>query len=156
MRDVFRTVAALRSALSAHRDLLLEILALRHQLGVLARSDRRFRPSDRLLWGVLASVMAPVEGGSGAGPAGHGRPLVSRRISWVLEPSLATATGKATLRFTTASPHSANGHGEPSLGRSADPRRVVETRSHCLGTHGVAVSTRPTDGTVADLAYIPR
>src|ERR1700732_3599301 len=45
-----RTVAALRSALSAHRDLLLEILALRHQLGVLARSDRRFRPSDRLLW----------------------------------------------------------------------------------------------------------
>ena len=50
MRDVFRTVAALRSALSAHRDLLLEILALRHQLGVLARSDRRFRPSDRLLW----------------------------------------------------------------------------------------------------------
>src|SRR3984893_11583514 len=50
MRDVFRTVAALRSALSAHRDLVLEILALRHQLGVLARSDRRFRPSDRLLW----------------------------------------------------------------------------------------------------------
>src|ERR1700676_3696930 len=49
MRDVFRTVAALRSALSAHSDLLLESLALRHQLGVLARSDRRFRPSDRLL-----------------------------------------------------------------------------------------------------------
>src|SRR2546425_2000722 len=50
MRDAFRTVAALRSALSTRRDLLLEILALRHQLGVLARSDRRFRPSDRLLW----------------------------------------------------------------------------------------------------------
>jgi putative transposase len=50
MCDVFRTVAAFRSALSAHRDLLLEILALRHQLGILARSDRRFRPSDRLLW----------------------------------------------------------------------------------------------------------
>ena len=72
----------------------------------------------------------------------------------MLEPSLATATGKATHRLTTASPHSANGHGEPTLGRSADPRRVVETRSHRLGTHGVAVSTRPTDGTVADLAYI--
>ena len=38
------------SALSTRRDLLLEILALRHQLGVLGRSDRRFRPSDRLLW----------------------------------------------------------------------------------------------------------
>src|ERR1700674_3002463 len=46
----FRTVAALRSALATRRDLLLEILALRHQLGVLGRSDRRFRPSDRLLW----------------------------------------------------------------------------------------------------------
>ena len=50
MSDAFRTVAVIRSTLSARRDLLLEILALRHQLGVLARSDRRFRPSDRLLW----------------------------------------------------------------------------------------------------------
>src|SRR3989449_6305366 len=50
MRDAFRTVAALRAALSTRRDLLLENLALRHQLGVLARSDGRFRPSDRLLW----------------------------------------------------------------------------------------------------------
>jgi hypothetical protein len=53
MRDVFRTVAALRSALSARRDLLLENLALRHQLGVLARPDRRFHPSDRLFWLLL-------------------------------------------------------------------------------------------------------
>jgi hypothetical protein len=58
----------------------------------------------------------------------------------MLEPSLATATRKAKHRFTTAIPHSANGHGEPSLGRSADPRRAVETRNHPLGTHGVAVS----------------
>jgi len=50
MRDAFRTIAVLRSALTTHRDLLLEILALRHQLYVLGRSDRRFRPSDRLLW----------------------------------------------------------------------------------------------------------
>src|SRR6266851_3953766 len=50
MRDVFRTVAALRSALSTRRNLLLEHLALRHQLGVRARSGRRFRPADRLLW----------------------------------------------------------------------------------------------------------
>ena len=35
--------------LSTRRDLLLKILALRHQLGVLGHSDRRFRPSDRLL-----------------------------------------------------------------------------------------------------------
>ena len=45
-----RPVAALRSALSARRDLLLELLALRHQVGILARSDRRFRPADRRFW----------------------------------------------------------------------------------------------------------
>src|SRR5882672_12474977 len=50
MRDGIRTVAALRSALSARRDLLLEYLALRHQVAILTRSDRRFRPADRLLW----------------------------------------------------------------------------------------------------------
>ena len=50
MRAACRTVALLRAALSTRRDLLLEMLALRHQLGVFRRSDRRFRPSDRLLW----------------------------------------------------------------------------------------------------------
>src|SRR5438128_11999933 len=60
-------VAALRSALCPHRDLLLEILALRHQVGVLGRSDRRFRPSDRLA--VRVAFVATVEGSAGAGPA---------------------------------------------------------------------------------------
>src|SRR5215472_16349024 len=50
MRDALRRVAALRSGLFTRLDLLFEILALRHQLGVLARSDRRFHPADRLLW----------------------------------------------------------------------------------------------------------
>jgi hypothetical protein len=48
MREALRK-NALRSALSTGGNLLLELLALRHELGVLARSDRRFRPSDRLL-----------------------------------------------------------------------------------------------------------
>jgi hypothetical protein len=52
MRHLVRAVAAVGFALSTHRD-LLEILALRHQLRVLVRSNRRFRPSDRLLWLVL-------------------------------------------------------------------------------------------------------
>ena len=56
MRRVVRTVAAIRFALSMRRDLLLEILALRHQLAVLARSNGRFRASDRLLWLILLPV----------------------------------------------------------------------------------------------------
>src|SRR5262249_49197284 len=43
-------------AWSTRRDLLLEVLALRHQLGVLARSNRRFRPADRLAWLILRRV----------------------------------------------------------------------------------------------------
>src|SRR5215472_7324687 len=50
MRGGLRTVAALRSALFTRLDVLFEILALRHQLGVLGRSDRRFRLADRLFW----------------------------------------------------------------------------------------------------------
>lgn len=56
MRRGVRTVAAIRFALATRRDLLLEILALRHQLGVLARSNRRFRGADRLLWLILRRV----------------------------------------------------------------------------------------------------
>ena len=51
MVEFFLTVPErIRAALNARRDLILEMVALRHQLGVLARSDRRFRPGDRLFW----------------------------------------------------------------------------------------------------------
>jgi Homeodomain-like domain len=50
MRGGFRTGAAVRAAQARRTGLLLETLALRHQLGVLARSNRRFRLTDRLLW----------------------------------------------------------------------------------------------------------
>ena len=49
MRGGFRTGAAVRAVQATRKDLLLETLALRHQLSVLARSHRRFRPTDRLL-----------------------------------------------------------------------------------------------------------
>jgi hypothetical protein len=50
MRPVSRTGAAVLSAQARRRDLLLETLALRHQLCVLARAKPRFRPTDRLFW----------------------------------------------------------------------------------------------------------
>ena len=56
MQHVVRTLATIRFALSTRRDLLLEMLALRHQFAVLARSNRRFRAADRLLWLILRRV----------------------------------------------------------------------------------------------------
>jgi hypothetical protein len=53
MSHVVATVTAIRLALSARRDLLLEMLALHHQVAVLARSNRRFGRCDRLLWLIL-------------------------------------------------------------------------------------------------------
>ncbi len=52
---VLALAAALLSALKSRRDLVLENLALRHQLAVLAASDRRprFRVADRLVWTCL-------------------------------------------------------------------------------------------------------
>jgi hypothetical protein len=50
MRAVIKTGTAVRSAWATRRDLLLETLALHHQLGVLARSNKRFRQADRVLW----------------------------------------------------------------------------------------------------------
>jgi len=57
---VLSLLATLRAALRSRRGLMLENLALRHQLGVLARSARRPRlqPSDRLLWIVLRRLWA--------------------------------------------------------------------------------------------------
>ena len=43
-------IGSLRPGAATRRDLLLETLALRHQLGVLARSNTRARPADRLFW----------------------------------------------------------------------------------------------------------
>ncbi len=44
--------AILRAAFRAQEDVVLENLALRHQLAILMRSARRprFEPADRLLW----------------------------------------------------------------------------------------------------------
>src|SRR5207249_9856147 len=44
-----------------------------------------------------------------------------------------TGHRKTTHRFGRASPHPAHGRGEPSLGRSADPRRAAEARNRRLG-----------------------
>src|SRR5207244_13638103 len=52
----------------------------------------------------------------------------------MLEASLAPAAGTATHRFATSKAHWAHGHGELSLGRSADPWRVAEARDHRLRT----------------------
>ena len=62
MRDVLISLlAGLASSLRTRASLQLEILALRHQLGVLQRTERRrlrLRTSDRFLWAILLRFWA--------------------------------------------------------------------------------------------------
>ena len=56
MRRIVQTIATIPFAPSGRRDLVFELLALHHQLRVLARSNRRLRSADRLLWLILRRV----------------------------------------------------------------------------------------------------
>ena len=62
-----------------------------------------------------------------------------------MEPAVGPAAGKTTHRCRRPSPHPTHGGGEPSLGRSAHPRRAAEARHRRLGTHGVSVSCQLAD-----------
>ena len=152
--DAF-TVSALLAAMSTGRDLLLEMVALRHQLAVLGRRNRRFRTSDRLFWVCLRRwwprwkdrlvLVHPAtvarwrrEGFRWLRHRARRRPGRPR-----IEPQLRSLIQRMAME---------NG----LWGRPANPRRVAEARIHCFRTHGVAVSARPTDETVANLADILR
>ena len=155
MRFASRTVALLRTALCTHRDLLFEILALRHQLGGLSRSHRRFRTSDRLFWLCLRRVWpgwrealvlvqpATVDRWHREGFRGWWR-RHSRRQSGRprIDSQLRSLIGRmATANGLWGAPRI---HGELlKLGFTVSERTVSR-------------SARPTDETVPDLADIPR
>src|SRR6516164_9282029 len=142
MRFALRTVAMLRTALCTHRDLLFEILALRHQLGVLSRSHRRFRTSDRLFWLCLRRVWprwrealvlvqpATVDRWHREGCRGWWRRPSRRRPG---RPRIDLPLRKLIDRMATAN------------GLWGAPRRIAEARILGLRTRGVALSARPTD-----------
>src|SRR6516225_2283466 len=156
MRFAVRTVAVLRSALCTRRDLLVEILALRHQLGVRSRSHRRFRTSDRLFWLCLrrawprwreALVLvqsATVDRWHREGFRGCWRRHSRRRPG---RPCIALQRRSLIERMATA-----NGlWGAPRI-----HSELLKLGFTVIRTHGVAVSAQSTDETVPDLADIPR
>src|SRR5262245_22800019 len=75
-------------------------------------------------------------------------------MAWTLAPSFAAAARPTMHRYRHSRTHSPYGVGEPSVGRSTNPRRIAGARSRCFRTHGVAVSARPAKGSVPDVADI--
>src|SRR5215831_11322611 len=100
-------------------------------------------------------VLASMAGGAAADSASHRRSLASRRRTPMLAPPLATSWATAH-RFSRSRSDSATGSRELSLGCSADPRRIVETRFRHFGAHRLALSERPPENPVANLADILR
>ena len=90
-------------------------------------------------------------GNAGADPASHRRSVAPRRRTSMLAPSLATS-GTTADRFTVSRSNSANGRGELSLGRPADPPRIADTRHRHFRMYCLAPSARPPDDKVTNLA----
>src|SRR6266851_3575095 len=80
-------LATLSSVCQTRAVLQLEILALRHQLGVLRRSSRkrpRLTPTDRIL-GMAVTSVARLASGTRHRQAGNGHRLASPRLPTVLD-----------------------------------------------------------------------
>ena len=137
-------LAALRSFARARLELEAEILALRHQLAVLQRQTPR-RPllhcARSLAVGTAVTAVAKLARRHSDRYARHRRALASSRVRALLVLEIATATdgpaGSGRRHPGTDPPDAC---GQPSLGRTAHPRRVAEARAQVVRNHGGEVS----------------
>src|SRR5262249_49390753 len=156
MRAAIRTSVAVGSARATRRDLLLEG-ACPESPTRRSRSFESALPRDgSSVLAPLAVVVAPVARSADADPASHGRSLASRRRKPILARSLAATAWPTTYRSSLSRSHPAYGGRELSLGSAADPRRIAEARNHHFRTHRLALSERPPDDPVTNLADIRR
>src|SRR5262252_9494550 len=138
MAHIGRAVTAIRLAFAARRDLLLAVLALHHQVAVLARSNRRFRTPDRLLWLFLRRVWPQWRNALRlVQPATVDRWHRDRfeRRWW----RRSRRPGRPRIDSQVRDLSRALGRRKSSLGCAAHPRRVTEAGNCRLGTHGVAL-----------------
>jgi hypothetical protein len=80
-------LAGLLRGLRTRRALVLENLALRHQLAVLQRTARRprLRPSDRVFWVLLSRLWGGLAEAVSIVSARDGPPLASDRLQALLD-----------------------------------------------------------------------
>jgi hypothetical protein len=94
---VFRALAL---ACRGHQEVVLENIALRHQLRTLKRTVRRprLRTRDRTFWIVMANKGGPLAHSLGARPAGYGFALASRLAPLPMDSALETHTRRSPDR----------------------------------------------------------
>ena len=120
---LFSVIQSLFGAFRPRGDLLLENLALRHQIAVLSRRAKkpRFSNSDRLLWIFLRRIWSRWKGSIGDSATTDGGRLVPDRISLILvmEFEEPRETFNRSRADRIAPPNEGS---QPDVGRSRDPR----------------------------------
>ncbi len=130
--------------------LVLENLALRHQLAVLQRTAPRprLRPSDRVFWVLLARSVARLGGGRRHRPTRDRHPVAADRLQACSGPGKAAGPGPGhpavapDVRALIRTMARAN----PLWGAPRDPRRVLQKlRPRDLAGHGLQVPGPPSN-----------
>ena len=159
MPIVVSVLCSMRSLVRARAALHLEVLALRHQLLVLERSQRRrvrLTASDRLLWVVLSRLWSGMADSTRPGQAADCCRLAPPRLPPVLDVEEPTAHRPAdgTGGRPRIDPYDVSG--ESALGCAAHSRRVAKTRDRRESVHGRQVHGPSRTATLADVEDVPR
>ena len=151
-------LTGLLRGIRAQQALVLENLALRHQLAVLQRTAPRprLRPSDRGFWVLLARLGTA---GRRSSPSSNQRPSSDGsghfRLFWTWK-SRQSGPGRAGVAPEVRALIRTMARATPPVGRTPDPRRAPEARPRDLAGHGLQVPGPPSNASVADLAHVPR
>src|SRR6266581_9142312 len=124
-------VRSLLVGLGSRRELLLENLALRHQLQVALRTNPhpRLRPRDRVLWVWLHGVWARwLAAAFAPGTAGDRPPLAPQGLASLLDLEVANQAGPATVDERGARAHRPDLPRESALGQRANSWRTAQAR----------------------------
>jgi putative transposase len=141
--------------------LQLEILALRHQLGVLQRSVKRSKltPADRLLWAWLRTVWQDWQSGVFImkDESCHSPRLAPQGLSPFLE--VEDSTWQAGAAGGSEGNSRTDSHDEPrksALGRSPDLRRTAPARHRDRRNQRQPIHGPPQETAIPDLENVPR
>src|SRR6516165_10100387 len=130
-------IFSIRSWFRSRAALQVEILALRHQLTVLKRSQRgrlRLNSADRLLWALPPLVAVAL--GAAYRKARNGDLLASKRVPLVLETEeSAGRTGKARDRLGSSGVDRQDEFGKSGVGSTADSWETAQAQYRSIPGH---------------------
>src|SRR5215831_4193004 len=145
LTSLLALLITLRSILRSRLDLQLEILALRHQIGVLQRSAKerpRLTSTDRLLWVSLSRIWPHLALDVGARQTRNGCGLASQGLPPILDlEGTARTTRTAGYHARDSGPDPQDVPGESHLGCTAHSWRTAQARhqhrrEQCHQVHG--------------------